>query len=261
MARSWEQTGSPLRPSPEDVAAYHGMAREWMEQHGPPRILLLGVTPEIFGIPWPPKHDFVAMDQTAAMIKHVWPGSAGQVVQANWLDLPLPSRSRDLVFCDGGLHLLDYPDGARKLIERLHDVVAPGGVCIFRFFVLPEKEESTEVVLSDLMEGRIPDLNVLKLRLGMAMQKSPEAGVRVHDVWTKLHRLAGDWDELADQLKWPRPHLRAIDAYFESRGCYHFISLEGAKKLFSEGGFSFLGAHFSSYPLGERCPVVAFSRR
>lgn len=262
MASAWEQTGSPLRPSPEDVAAYWRGAQGWIERHGAPRVLLLGVTPEIYRLPWPAGRDFLSVDRTTAMISIVWPGRPEEVLQAGWLDLPLPSGSRDLALCDGGLHLLDHPASQRKLVERLHDVLAPGGRCVFRLFTPPEERETPEAVLADLGAGRIANLNVLKLRLGMAMQGSAESGVAVREMWETLRALAPSWEALAERLGWPLEHLLAIELYRSSEARYHFTDIERVKALFCAGGrFVYLGHEHAGYTLGERCPVIVFERR
>src|SRR5207244_1706187 len=160
---------------------------------GAPRVLLLGVTPEIYGLGWPEGHEFVAVDQTRTMIDHVWPGRSDQIIEANWLELPLPRGSKDLAFCDGGLHLLGYPSAQRLMVDRLHDVVAPGGRCIFRLFAVSARKETSDQVLKNLFAGRIPNLNVLKLCLGMALQESPETGIEVHEIWRVLSEQASDW--------------------------------------------------------------------
>jgi SAM-dependent methyltransferase len=261
MARSWEQSGSPLRPSPEDVAAYESAARAWIDRHGAPRVLLLGVTPEIYRLPWPLGNDFIAVDRTAAMIEHIWPGRREQVTQAGWTELPLPSASRDLAFCDGGLHLLDYPAGQQALVARLHDVISPGGRVIFRLFIPPAVRESPAAVVADLLARRIPNLNLLKLRLGMALQNSAEAGVAVRDVWQRLRDLAPDWATLAPRLGWPLEHLESVDAYRDSGARYHFVTREQAADLFCAGEkFALLSAATPTYALGERCPLVVFER-
>lgn len=261
MAQYWAQIGPPLRPAKEDLAGYQRCANEWTEAHGPPRILLLGVTPEIYALRRPKGHDFVAVDQTRTMIDYVWPGRLNQIVEADWLDLPLPSASRDLAFCDGGLHLLEYPSAQLLLVDRLHDVIAPGGRCIFRLFTAPASRENAAKVLNDLFAGRIPNLNVLKLRLGMALQESPEAGIEVRQIWRTLWEQAGDWDQLAARLGWPIEHLRPLDAYKNSESRYYFISEDQAIKLFcGQGKFISVGLHRSRYVLGERCPIVVFER-
>ena len=261
MAQYWAQIGPPLRPAKEDVASYQRSADEWIEAHGPPRVLLLGVTPEIYTMPWPKGHDFIAVDQTRTMVDYVWPGRRNQIVEADWLDLPLPSASRDLAFCDGGLHLVEYPAAQLLLIDRLHDVIAPGGRCIFRFFAAPATGETEAEVLNDLFAGHIPNLNVLKLRLGMALQKSPEAGIEVREIWRVLREQTNARDELAARLSWPIEHLRPLEAYKNSKSRYHFISEDQAIELFcSNGKFASVTSHRSEYVLGERCPIVVFER-
>ena len=261
MAQYWAQIGTPLRPSQEDLAGYLRFVREWVCRHGAPRVLLLGVTPEIYGLPWPEGHDFVAVDRTRAMIDHVWPGREDQLVECGWLDLTLPSGSRDLVLCDGGLQLLDYPFQQRRLVERLHDVLAPGGLCVIRLFTPPATDESPAAVLGDLFAGGIENLNLLKLRLGMALQESAGTGVELRTVWRTLRDVAADWERLAVRLGWPLEHLRAIDAYRDSEARYHFVSTDQAVELFCGGGrFICRGQRAPRYALGERCPIVAFER-
>lgn|SRR5690606_13502793 len=262
MALAWEHAGSPLRPATEDVEVFQRFANEWIERRRVPRVLLLGVTPELYRLAWPEGRDFVAVDRTPTMIERVWPGRADEVVRAGWLDLPLPPASRDLALCDGGLHLLDYPRGQQTLADRLHAVVAPGGRVILRLFVPPENPESAEEVLADLSAGRIANLNLLKLRLGMALQGSPESGVAVKSVWAALHEAVPDREGLARRLGWSAEQLATIDAYRESAARYHFVSLEQATALFcADGRFVFRGHHRPAYVLGERCPLVVFERQ
>lgn len=265
LAAVWEQLGSPLRPAAEDERAYARLVQPWIEQHGPPRVLLLGVTPEMYRLPWPAGRDFVAVDRSAAMIEHVFPGRPGEVLQADWLELPLPAGSRDLAFCDGGLHLLDHPRGQQRLVENLHRVLAPGGLCAIRLYALPDVAETPTAVLTDLMDGHIPSLNVLKLRLGMALQPTPEAGVRLHDIWSELRNAhvaaSGEWSPLAQRLGWPLAHLQVIDAYRDSAAVYHFVPAQTVRELFcAEGRFVFREMFTPSYPLGERCPILLFER-
>jgi SAM-dependent methyltransferase len=261
LAAVWKQVATPLRPAPEDVQAYVRLMRPWIERHGAPRVLLLGVTPELYRLPWPPERDFLAVDRSTAMIEYVWPGRPEEAVLADWLQLPLRAGSRDLALCDGGLPLLDHPQSQARLVGELHRVLAPGGLCLIRLYALPNEPESPDLVLAELIAGGVPNLNVLKLRLGMALQTAPETGVRLHDIWSKLHALAADWETLARRLGWPLEHLQVIDAYFESAATYHFISELAARSLFCAGGrFIFRESFTPSYPLGERCPIVVFER-
>jgi SAM-dependent methyltransferase len=261
MASVWNEIGSPLRPCAEDIVLYQRFAEPVLAKNNSPQILLLGVTPELYRIAWPPRRDFIAVDRTLTMIEHVWAGRGDEVLVAGWEDLPLPEGSRDLVLCDGGLHLLQYPEAQKRLVVRLAKIVHAGGRCVFRLFALPSKCETAAAVLNHLWQGKIPDLNHLKLRLGMALQRTPEEGVAVNEIRETLRAAGGEWPSLAARLRWPLPHVRAIDVYRQSNSRYHFLSLDHAIELFcSSGEFRLAEQALPDYLLGERCPLVAFVR-
>lgn len=261
MASVWDEIGPPLRPCAEDITLYRRLAEPALAKNDSPQILLLGVTPELYQIEWPPGRDFIGVDRTLTMVQHVWPGRSDEVIVTDWEKLPLAKNSRDLVLCDGGLHLLQYPAAQQRVLARLADVLRAGGRCIFRLFALPPKRETAAVVLRDLRQRKVPDLNHLKLRLGMALQRTAEEGIAVHEIRETLRATCGDWSSLAARLCWPLPHLRAIDVYRRSNSRYHFLSLDEAIELFCSGGkFRVAEQALPSYPLGERCPLVAFVR-
>jgi SAM-dependent methyltransferase len=176
--------------------------------------------------------------------------------------MPLPNESRELALCDGGMILLEYPRAHRALAEQLHRLLVPGGRAIFRLFVPPQKSETKETVLDDLAHGRIANLNILKLRLGMAMQPSVDQGVAIDDVLRAVESVEGDLPRLAQRLGWTWDHMRVIEAYRNSPARYHFVSEAQLTKLFChDGRFAPLGRWQGSYPLAERCPIVAFERQ
>ncbi len=262
VARDWWQLGSPLRPAAEDVALFGRALGEWRAAHpgAAPRALVLGVTPELYALPWPEPARVLAVDRTPEMIAHIWPGPASQVVRADWRELPLADASVDVALCDGGLHLLDHPEGQSRLARALARVVAPGGLFVVRLFVPPAAPESEAEVLEALFAGRIPDLNCLKLRLGMALQQTPAGGVALNAVWQALRRAGGEWPALAQRLGWPLPRLAVIDAYRDSPARYHFVTAEEATALFAAHGFARQWIAGGSYPMASQCPTLAFRR-
>ena len=118
LARRWAQITPPLRPGPEDVAGYWRFAEAWIKRHGAPRVLLMGVTPELYQLPWPAGRTFLAVDRLKVMLDHIWPGRPDETLQADWAEMPLPPASYDLALCDAGMTLVDYPHGQRRVIDR-----------------------------------------------------------------------------------------------------------------------------------------------
>jgi SAM-dependent methyltransferase len=223
-------------------------------------VLILGVTPELCDLPWPAGSTVRAVDRSKEMLTHVWPGRPSDVCQADWRDLPWAEASFDLVLCDGGWSLLDHPDGQRSLAEGLERVISPGGLFITRLFVPPDQPEQAQAVIEDLEAGKIRDLNVLKLRLGMALTRSSTDGVQLDAVWHALREATGEWPDLAARLGWSLPHLSAIDAYRGSSATYHFVSVTEFMSTLGDGPFVLDEVCHPTYLLGERCPTVTVSR-
>jgi SAM-dependent methyltransferase len=262
VARQWEQIGQPLRPTAQDLDFVSAAIGTWVSQHHTPRALVLGVTPELYNLPWPLGTDILAIDHTQAMIDAVWPGPKDAAICAEWTEMPLPDSSRDIVLCDGGVILLHYPDDHRKFVDQLSRIIAPGGLCILRLFVPPEEREDIESVFRDLLESRIANLNLLKLRLGMAMQPSASQGIQPRQVWNAIHQVAPDLDHLAERIGWPIEHLLAINAYRDRATSYHFLSIQQVLELFctTQAGFEHESTHIPDYELGERCPTLVLRR-
>ncbi|HEX2880768.1 MAG TPA: class I SAM-dependent methyltransferase [Polyangiaceae bacterium] len=262
VAERWKLVGPPLRPSSVDAEEYARVVLDWAAVQGSPRALILGVTPELYGLPWPTGTTLSAVDHTQAMIDALWPGPKGSALRAEWTDLPVPSGSVDIAVCDGGLHLLSHPNQQLAMVRSLERVLVVGGLFIVRLFVPPAQQESVDRVLRDLDSGAIPNLNVLKLRLGMALQQSATEGVELHHVWSVLQSQFPDFEALARRLGWELAHLQAIDTYRNCQSRYHFVSLEEVQQMFcgEDPAFELVSVHAGSYALGERCPLVVLRR-
>jgi hypothetical protein len=135
-------------------------------------------------------------------------------------------------------------------------------LCIFRLFVPPQERESPAAVLQTLLEGRISNLNILKLRLAMSLQESATTGVQLKKVWCAIHEIAADMEILAEKIGWPIEHLLAMNVYGCSTARYSFVTVNQVIDLFclNPGGFNLNCIHVPSYELGERCPTIVFQR-
>ncbi len=245
-----------------DLNFYLNAINHWSAENGVPRGLILGVTPELWRLPWPSGADVLAADRNRTMIETVWPGPRNAIFCADWTQLPLQSASRDIVVCDGGLQLLAYPDEHRRFVQELSRVIAPGGLFVVRMFDPPVQQESAQAVLDDLLAGKISDLNLLKIRLGMALAQRPGQRVHLRQVWETLHRAAPDFSALANRIGWPLEHLLVINTYRDRHARFFFLSLSEVQQLFCQnpGGFEIVRTDRPGYELGERCPTVVLRR-
>jgi hypothetical protein len=261
-ALNWRLMGPPLRPDYEDVALYIQAVREWNGNSTASRVLLLGVTPELYGMPWPEGTDFLAADRSEAMIEAVWPGPKGAALLTEWLDIKLPRGSRDIVLCDGGLHVLSYPEEQTRLVQILRNIVPNGGLCVFRLFLPPEHRESPDAVIDDLLAGKVPDLNVLKFRLWMALSNSASEGVEMATVYRVVHDVVGGIDPLAERTGWSIEHTRAINSSQDLKARLFFPTLDEVIDLFcgGENGFEMHRLLVPTYELGEQCPTIVLRR-
>lgn len=259
VSHRWAQVGPPLRPSEQDLAVFQNVISEF----NAPAALIMGVTPELYRLDWPKGTRLCAVDHTRQMIDTIWLGRNEEVVCGDWKDLPLRNASRDVALCDGGLHLNSYPAGQQLVAESLRHVLRPDGAAAIRLFVPPRHSETKEDVLRALCGHEIPNLNVLKLRLGMSMQRSPQEGTRLGDVWQAVRDTMASLEVLAEHLQWPLEHLTAIDTYRNSDARYCFVTPDEVERLFCKevGGFILEEVVVPTYFLGERCPILKFRRR
>lgn len=262
MAPHRRQVGPPLRPVAEDLGFCWEAVEEWARHRGAPRVLILGVTPELYRLPWPKGTDVLAVDRTQAMIDSEWLGPRQAVQCADWLTLSLPNASRDIALCDGGLHLIAYPEDQQRLVCILRNLLADEGLCILRLFVPPAQRESPETVLGDLLDGKVTSLNILKLRLGMSLLESASAGVELGAIWRRFHKAVPDLEALASRIGWTPEHARAIEAYRGSKARYCFASVGQVSEMFcgAPGGFKVRSVKTPSYELGEQCPTLVLQR-
>lgn len=262
-ARSWALRASPLRPAPEDVGIYEREFRRWHEaaRASPLRALLLGVTPEIATMPWPPETRLIAVDESRAMIRGVWPGAAlgHAAICARWQALPLADNTRHVIIGDGCLSALTA-GRYEPMVRSLRRVLDRGGLLLLRFFTRPDRPEPPAGVLDDLLAGRIGNFHAFKWRLAMALHGSLSDGVRLADIWDAWHAALPHPEELAQRLGWPLPVILTIDDFRGVDAQYTFPTLAETRAAMA-AQFEEVACHFPAYELGERCPILAFRPR
>ncbi len=259
IAARWSQVGSPLRPCREDVGLIAEEARAWTREHGrPPRVLILGVTPELCQLPWPEGTVIRALDRSADMIGAVWPGDSAAATCGDWLsmDASFAAGSFDFVCCDGGLGLLSHPYGQRRFLRQIAGVLAPSGLVVLRLFLPPSRPESPEAVLRDVRAGHVTNMNELKLRLLHAMTPDLVTGVRLGDVYDRLTKAEPDFAALAVRIGCSLAQVSAIESYRGSRDRYHLVGLDEAEASLGLAGMRVVRRHVPGYADGESFPTL-----
>lgn len=256
----WNQLGSPLRPAAEDQAFLQMQIADIIKTDVLENVLILGATPEYFHLSWPTAVNVRAADLSMFMLQTVWPGPQTNVICADWLCLPLAANSQDIVLLDGGICLLSYPQAQARLIQEVQRILRPGGHWYIRLFVLPEQSESVQEVLYAVDSGAISQINVLKLRLWVAMQAESGEPVGNHEYWQKLRAYWPDFSVLAARLGLDVQQLLLASETKDYR-YYHFSGLPEYLTMFTQqpGGFELSATAIPGYIEGRLCPTVVLN--
>ncbi len=264
MAQQWRFHGPPLRPCAADIHIMQRAVAAHAERcpQRPLHAFLLGVTPEIAEMRWPPRTQLLAVDRSAEMLKWVWPGDCPgrRAACTDWFSALSTCGPFAVVIGDGSPVNLLYPQEWRTLAQVARDALAGGGILVIRFFVLPAALEAPAQVLSDLAEGRIGSFHVFKFRLAMSLQQEPGAGVSLDTIWRCWNDAGIDEHRLQSASGWPLEAIRTIQLYRGKLVKLTFPTLEQAQDTFVAGWDVEFNAT-PDYEMGDRCPLFVFRRR
>lgn len=259
LAHDYQYMGPPLCPCGEDIRLAENTLETMRGLHKeePLRVLLCGVTPELGRMRCPSDTRLVALEQTQAMIRAVWPGDRpGErwAVQGNWLQPPAADHVHHAALSDGCFNAMEYPDAYRSYAAALRQALRPDGLLHARIFVQPVRREEPHEVLDDLWNLRVPSFHHFKLRLFMAVQQSTRQGVVVADVYDAWAAARIGAQELAAKTGWPAGVVKTIAAYKDNATRLSFPTLDEAQATLSEF-FEDARPRRPRYALGERCPI------
>lgn len=253
-ARAWSRVGPPLRPCAEDIAIVEREVAAWANGR---RVdaLVLGVTPELVAVALPAGSTMVAVDKQSSMIDALFePAAHRRALVGEWLAMPLPDTSIDLVLGDGGLSLFSFPGEYRAFSLELARVMRPGGLVVLRVFTAPRVAEDLDDIRAALPS--IGSFDALKWRIAMAIQR--DHSVRVAAIRDMFDALVPDRTELAARTGWRRDVIDHIDIYRDSPASYSFPTLDQVRATLAP--FTEIACHVPSYELGERCPTLVLRR-
>jgi SAM-dependent methyltransferase len=262
-ARQWHKIGPPLRPQDEDIdflrrSVVFPLNSGRQNRH----ILLLGVTPEIAGLPWPERGRLLAVDQCGAMIREVWQPCASipsHAVRGEWCQLPTDDSHFDVIVGDGCMTLMDAERGMHRFLREIRRVLQPGGLLALRLFLRPDVAEPPEQVFADLKQNRIGNFHIFKWRLLMALHGTLQEGVAVCRAPDCYRQFIADDDRICNYTGWEKATIATLEAYRNSTARYYFPTLGEARAIL--GHYLTEESVFTpSYELGDRCPTVIYRR-
>ncbi len=262
LAAHWQLLGPPLRPVAEDIAR---LTAAWQAARGaepaePLAVLLLGVTPEYAQHAWAPRQELVAVDSSETMIRVVWPGDipGRRALVADWLQLPFPDASFDLILCDNGPALFNSLERLEAFGRELRRVVRPTGCAAIRNLERPARTEPVEAAVADVLAGRVDNFHAFKMRFLMALQGAhPDPGIELGAAWEQFNRLLPDRAQLAARIGCSARVIATIDAYRGRAARYSFYNAAEITRGFA--GFRVVPGPAGRYPFAERCPVFALA--
>ena len=264
QARQWSRIKPPLRPSAEDVIwAQEAVDRCQMRCGGMLRAMVLGATAELASLQWSADSEVTGLDLSSPMLTGVWlaaPTAPGRrlAVEGNWLQMPFPEESFDLVFGDGSFSLVRQSEGS-LLSSKIQRVLRRGGMLSLRAFIRPDIAKPPATVWQELLAGRIGNFGIFKFRLLMSLAAG-NGEVWVADAWEYFHARCSSVEALAQQLGWAVDEIATIESYRGQRTFYWFPTLAELRASLAHE-FVERACQWPSYEMGDRCPTFTLLSR
>lgn len=247
---NWENLVLPLRPIepiPTNIAQFIPDKEA--------RLLLLGVTPDYADL----TTDVTALDFSAAMIEHVWPGDTEhrRAELGDWRDMPFPDQQFDLAVCDNGFSMLQDPNAIASVLKHLKRVVKTNGTVVARWFLSPEAPLS-DTDVTDFALTRC-GASVVTLRWWFAFSRAcrnADTTTTANDSYVLFDELINNRAKLREAYGWSEDTIKEADFYKGSSAKYIFPTEAAMRKLVSPYFNSVKLVQSGCYPMSEHAPFV-----
>lgn len=265
IARNYGAFTSPLVPCREDIDMYEHAIAAYSESPQPRGIdaLMLGVTPALALMRWPPRTRITAVENSPAVIRALWPGDIPDVRKvkcANWFAALHGRKSCDIVVGDGSLAACRFPFEVRALSHSIRELLTDKGILVVRSYVRPPVPEAVEDVFRALLGGAAMSVDCFKLRLWLAMQQSATEGVAVREAAEILEDYRLDPKTMEERLGWTEAAIEPFTTWRTSNSIYTFPTLSELREVLSKV-FDEVSISFPRYELGSCCPMLVMRPR
>jgi SAM-dependent methyltransferase len=263
LAARW-RFSPPLSPPPEDIAWYRGRVSEIAKGGGAARVLMLGVTPAIASMGWPPGIDLVATDWSVPMLTGVWPRAeapAGALrTGADWRQLPWPAATFEAAVGDGCYTALASLADYRLLNMELARILKPGGRVVMRCFCRPTPRLEPDPLFEQLLSGEIASLDLFRFLLAMAMYEDSRSALTRREVWQAWARRVPDARALQPRLGWSDDEISNMERNAASDHSFCFPTLDELLEVAREH-FDVVDRELPGYAWGRLFPRLTLRAR
>lgn len=251
-SKNWKLMGPPKRPTPEVINQVKGLVGD--RGH----ILVLGVTPGLVDA----FTHVTAVDREPDMIAgvHIGDSSTKKAYLMDWFDIPGRSRF-DGIVGDGSLNMVSWPYGAKLLMQRMFDLLSPGGRLACRIFTCPDELVSLDDLNAMAATEPAMGFSAWRSKLSHMLAQEMGANVPVREMLRAFNHHWPDRESLSKTSGWDQADISAImDAYAHSDLWTSFPTRSQWLKCVPPGasGVEIVPTH--GYELCEEFPILTFKK-
>lgn len=138
MALVWRRhIKPPSRPCLDQIKIWEKILKEKIEEVKNPKVLILGVTPELRDLVNRYSLKSIVCDVNPRMVEAMnklikYKNSKEKITIRNWLEMDFKKESFDLILGDACLNQISSQEKIKKLLRKLKDFLKPNGYLLIR---------------------------------------------------------------------------------------------------------------------------------
>jgi len=162
MAQARKKRKPPSAPSKSEKLAYDHFLKKALKGKRQPKVMILGVTPELRDIALKNNCEVISVDISKEMIKTMKGLVKNKkhkkdiILNDNWLTVPFKNNSFDVVMGDGPFTNIPSLPDVKKMLTKITKILKPDGYLLIREVIhLSNRKKSFKKVVSDYRKKRI----------------------------------------------------------------------------------------------------------
>jgi hypothetical protein len=252
-AKNW---GKVANPPKRPVQSVIDQVRNLVGDRG--KTLVLGVTPQLVSA----FTDVHAVDRELGMIEALWQGypDTKTVECLDWFDIPGEDRYSAIVG-DGSLNMVSWPYGCQILLEKMHQLLIPGGKLACRVFTCPDRPFNIEDL--DHLASSKPSMgfDAWRSRLSHVLAQMMGPNIPVREMLRAFNYHWPDRQVLCENNRWdPDTISKIMDAYSKSDLWTSFPTVSQWLSVIPADACDSMLIPTHGYELAEDFPILTFKK-